>query len=110
MRSFHYTSHQKTRVNSLTVGLSQLGSFLSCMAFYPLAQRFGRKYCIMGSAVVFMVGAILQTVRSGSLACWYVGRVVAGCGQGGLSVVVPIYSAEMTPREIRGRCGSFYQW
>jgi len=29
---------------------------------------------------------------------------------GGMSVVVPMYSAEMTPKEIRGRCGSFYQW
>lgn len=29
---------------------------------------------------------------------------------GGQSVVIPMYSAEMTPKEIRGRCGSFYQW
>lgn len=36
---------------------------------------------------------------------------MAGIGMGGLSVVVPMYSAEMmTPKEIRGRCGSFYQW
>jgi MFS family permease len=36
--------------------------------------------------------------------------VVAGLGMGGQSVVIPMYSAEMTPKEILGRCGSFYQW
>lgn len=57
-----------------------------------------------------MVGALIQTIKSGSLAGWYVGRIVAGIGMGGLSIVVPMYTAEMTPKEIRGRCGSFYQW
>jgi MFS family permease len=110
MKDFHYTTPQKTKINSLTVGLGQLGSFVSCMAFYPLATRFGRKYCIMGSAVLFCLGAAIQTANSHSLAAWYVGRVVAGMGQGGLSVCVPMYCAEAVPREIRGRCGSFYQW
>lgn len=64
----------------------------------------------MLSAFVFMIGAALQTGNTHSLASWYVARIISGLGQGGLSVVVPMYSAEMTPREIRGRCGSFYQW
>lgn len=36
-------------------------------------------------------------------------RVVAGLGLGGSSVVVPMYSSEMTPKELRGQIGSFYQ-
>ena len=57
-----------------------------------------------------MIGAMIQTINTGSLGAWYTARFIAGLGMGGLSVVMPMYSAEMTPKEIRGRCGSFYQW
>ncbi len=99
-----------SKVNSFTVGLEQLGSFVAAFITYPLTNKYGRKYVIMGSAIVFIIGAILQTIDTGSLGAWYTGRIIAGLGMGGMSVVVPIYSAEMTPKEIRGRCGSFYQW
>jgi len=95
MTDFHYTTAEKTKVNSLTVGLEQLGSFVSCMAFYPLATRFGRKYCIMGSTLVFLIGAIIETANTTSLPGWYAARIIAGMGQGGLSVVVPMYCAEV---------------
>lgn len=57
-----------------------------------------------------MLGAMLETIDTGSLGAWYFARMVAGFGMGGMSVIVPMYTAEMTPKEIRGRCGSFYQW
>lgn len=37
------------------------------------------------------------------------GRVVAGVGLGSASVVVPMFSSEMAPKELRGRIGSFFQ-
>lgn len=92
------------------MGLEQLGSFCAAIIIYPLTNKYGRKYAIMGSAAVFCVGVIIQTIDTGSLGAWYTARVIAGLGMGGMSVVVPMYSAEMTPKEIRGRCGSFYQW
>lgn len=107
---YHYTAKQKNTVNSLTVGLSQLGSFVTCFFVWPLANKFGRKKVILAGAAIFMIGAIIQTITTRSLAAWYVGRFVSGIGQGFLSVVVPMYSSEMTPKEIRGRCGSYYQW
>lgn len=107
---FHYTAKHESKVNSLTVGLEQLGSFLAAIIIYPLTNKYGRKYCIMGSAAVFCLGAMIQTINTRALGAWYVGRIIAGLGMGGMSVVVPMYSAEMTPKEIRGRCGSFYQW
>lgn len=109
-KDFGYTTKHESKVNSLTVGLEQLGSFLACFIIYPLTNKYGRKYAIIGSSAVFMIGALIQTINTRSLGAWYTGRVIAGLGMGGLSVVVPMYSAEMTPREIRGRCGSFYQW
>ncbi|KAK4541038.1 hypothetical protein LTR36_008407 [Oleoguttula mirabilis] len=109
-KDFDYTSTTESKVNSLTVGLEQLGSFLAAIIIYPLTNKYGRKYCIIGSAAVFCVGVIIQVSPSRTLGAWYFGRVVSGLGMGGMSVVVPMYSAEMVPKEIRGRCGSFYQW
>lgn len=107
---YKYSSGDVSKVNSLTVGLEQLGSFVACFIIYPLTNKYGRKYAIIGSSAVFILGAVIQTIKTGSLGAWYTGRFIAGLGMGGLSVVVPMYSAEMTPKEIRGRCGSFYQW
>lgn len=107
---FRYTVESVSKVNSLTVGLEQLGSFIACFIIYPLTNKYGRKYTIIGSSAVFILGAVIQTIDTGSLGAWYTARFLAGLGMGGMSVVVPMYSAEMTPKEIRGRCGSFYQW
>lgn len=107
---FGYSNAHESKVSSLTVGLEQLGSFIACFFIYSLTSLYGRKWCIIGSTAVFMVGVVIQVINTHSLGAWYVGRIIAGLGIGGQSVVVPMYSAEMTPKEIRGRCGSFYQW
>ncbi|KAJ5684246.1 uncharacterized protein N7477_000591 [Penicillium maclennaniae] len=106
---FRYSAAQKSRsrVSSLTVGLEQLGSFIAAGCVYPLTNKYGRKICIIASTALFVVGVIIQVINTRSLAAWYIGRIVAGLGMGGHSVVIPMYSAEMTPKEIRGRCGSF---
>ncbi|KAF2771577.1 MFS quinate transporter [Teratosphaeria nubilosa] len=109
-KNFGYTSGGESRVNSLTVGLGNLGSFVAAALFYPYTNFIGRKYAIMTAAAIFVIGIIIQTVDTHSLGAWYFARFVSGFGQGGMSVVIPMYSAEMTPKEIRGRCGSFYQW
>lgn len=109
-KDFRYPASTESRVSSLTVGLEQLGSFIAAACVYPITNRYGRKFCIIGSTALFVIGVIIQVINTRSLAAWYVGRIVAGLGMGGQSVVIPMYSAEMTPKEIRGRCGSFYQW
>ena len=107
---FRFTAAHKSNVSSLTVGLEQLGSFVAAMLVYPLTNKYGRKVCIICSTALFVIGVIIQVNKTHSLGAWYVGRIVSGLGMGGQSVVIPMYSAEMTPKEIRGRCGSFYQW
>ena len=109
-KDFGYTVPQKTKVNSLTVGLQQLGAFLSCFVIFPITEKIGRRKAIMLSSSVMVIGVIIQTINTHSLTSWYISRIIAGFGQGGSSVVVPIFCAEMAPKEIRGRLGSMYQW
>ncbi|OCK78881.1 MFS sugar transporter-like protein [Lepidopterella palustris CBS 459.81] len=110
IHDFGYNTKHKTRVNSLAVGLQQAGAFAACFVIWPMTDRIGRKKSLMLSSVVFCVGAIIQTINTHSLAAFYVGRTIAGIGLGAASVVVPMFSSEMTPKEYRGQIGSFFQW
>ena len=92
---FRYSAALQTRVNSLTVGLQQFGSVIGTLIAFPLTSRLGRKKGIAVSALAFVVGVVVETINTHSLTAWYAGRFVAGLGQGGVSVVVPMYSAEM---------------
>lgn len=108
-RDFRYGENSTDRVESLAVGLQQLGAFVACFAVWPLTHRYGRKYTIVGCSFVFIIGAMIQTINTHSLPAFYVGRVIAGLGLGGASTIVPMMSSEMTPKQIRGQVGSFFQ-
>lgn len=82
---------------------------MACFFIWPITHKLGRKYSIAICSLVFIVGALIQTVNTHSTTAFYVARVIAGLGLGGSSVVVPMFSSEMTPKQIRGQVGSFYQ-
>lgn len=107
---YRYTAAQATRTNSLAVGLQQLGAFVACFLAWPLTDRLGRKKTLMLASLVFCIGALIQTINTHSLPAFYVARVIAGLGLGAATVVVPTFSSEMSPKELRGRIGSFFQW
>ncbi|KAI3397448.1 hypothetical protein diail_10779 [Diaporthe ilicicola] len=108
-RDYGYTNAGATRTNSLSVGLQQLGAFVACFLAWPLTDHLGRKKALMISSLVFCIGALIQTVDTHSLAAFYVARVIAGLGLGTATVVVPMFSSEMAPKEVRGQIGSFFQ-
>lgn len=80
------------------------------MAAWPLIDRYGRRYSLMASSLVFCIGAAIQTINTGSLPAFYVARLVAGLGLGASTVVTPMFNSEMMPKEMRGQVGSFFQW
>lgn len=106
---YHYDDESATRTSSLSVGLQQLGAFVACFIAWPLTDRLGRKKTLMLSSLVFCIGALIQTINTHSLAAFYVARVIAGLGLGAATVVVPMFNSEMTPKELRGQVGSFFQ-
>ncbi|KAK5108276.1 hypothetical protein LTR62_008591 [Meristemomyces frigidus] len=106
---FGIAANNDTKFSSLAVALQQLGAFVACFAIWPVTRRYGRRYAIAICSLIFCVGAALQTANTHSVSVFCLGRVIAGIGLGGSSVVVPMFSGEMTPKEIRGQIGSFYQ-
>lgn len=105
----HYSTAGKTNVNSNAVSILQGGAFIGCFLIWPVASRLGRRSGLIVSSLVFSAGTILQVINSHTLGTFYAGRVVAGLGIGAATVLIPMYSAEMAPKEIRGRLGACFQ-
>ncbi|KAJ5765843.1 hypothetical protein N7520_005402 [Penicillium odoratum] len=108
MKDFGYTD--ETTVDAVMVSLQNVGAFFTSLFIFPISERYGRKKTIQASMFIFCIGVVLELVPSHSLVCFYIGRVVCGIGLGGATTVVPTYSAEMAPKEIRGMLGSGMQW
>jgi MFS family permease len=60
--------------------------------------------------LIFNIGAVIQTINTHSIAAFYVARVISGVGVGMATVIIPMYSAEMAPKDIRGSLGSMFQF
>ncbi|KAF7548731.1 hypothetical protein G7046_g8572 [Stylonectria norvegica] len=101
----------QTNLNQNIVSTLQAGCFLACFFTSWLTDRYGRRWCLVGSGMVTTIGIIFQAMSSikGTLAVMYVGRFVAGLGVGAASTLVPLYVSECAPRAIRGGLTSFYQ-
>ncbi|KAI9800523.1 MAG: MFS sugar transporter [Sarcosagium campestre] len=85
------------------------GSLFGALASSFIADKYSRKYAIQVAALIWIFGSILQAaVRN--VAMLVVGRIVAGIAVGIASSVVPVYQAEIAPKEIRGRVVSLQQW
>ncbi|KFZ10607.1 hypothetical protein V501_05110 [Pseudogymnoascus sp. VKM F-4519 (FW-2642)] len=108
-KDFNYTKAQSKSINANAVSILQAGAFFGCFVIWPITARLGRRWSMVISSAVFIVGGILQVVNTGSIACFYAGRVISGFGVGAATVLVPMYSAEMAPKNIRGQLGSGFQ-
>jgi len=85
------------------------GSLVGALASSFIADKFSRRVAIQIASIIWIVGAILQTASNG-IALLVVGRIVAGVCVGIASAIVPVYQAEIAPKEIRGRVVSLQQW
>lgn len=78
-----------------------LCSWLGSLINGPIADYVGRKRSIMLACIVFCIGSAFQTAAL-SDAMIFAGRGVAGVSVGMLTMVVPMYIAEVAPAQLRG--------
>lgn len=94
----------------LIVALLSVGTLIGCTTVGWIADtRLGRRWSTILECGIFCVGNIIQIT---SVTHWYqlaIGRLIAGVGVGGLSVLVPLYQSETAPKRIRGTLVSTYQ-
>ncbi len=83
-------------------GSLALGCMVGCVVAGKLADQYGRRPALMVAAGIFAVSSIGMAL-SGSLAVFMLTRFVAGIGVGMASMLSPMYIAEVSPAEVRGR-------
>jgi len=86
----------------LIVAILSIGTLVGAIIAGPIADRIGRKFSIVLWNIIFVVGVIIQISTKNSWVQIVVGRLIAGLGVGGLSVLTPMYQSETAPRQIRG--------
>lgn len=85
-----------------------VGCMIGAAAAGPLSDRFGRKRILILSAVLFAVSAIGSALPR-NLFELVVARFVGGLGVGVASMLSPLYIAEVSPPQARGRLVSLNQ-
>lgn len=90
------------------VSIILLGALIGALMGGDLADRLGRKWTIMLTAVLFILGSWV-TAESRSYFVLLLGRIVSGVGVGIISVAAPLHLAEISPPNHRGRIVSVYQ-
>ena len=83
-------------------GSLALGCIAGCLLAGYLGERYGRKPGLMIAALVFAVSSLLIAF-SPSITYFLVLRFAAGIGVGMASILCPMYIAEISPAQVRGR-------
>jgi MFS family permease len=86
------------------VAILELGAWFGTMYSGFLAEILSRKYAILVNVGIFIVGVIVQCTASTGVGHNAIlgGRFITGMGVGSLSMIVPMYNAEIAPPEVRG--------
>jgi MFS family permease len=87
----------------LLTSILELGAWVGVLFNGYSADRLGRKLSVVLACALFVIGVVIQAcVRNGNYDYILGGRFVTGLGVGSLSMIVPLYNAELAPAEIRG--------
>lgn len=107
----HFSSNGFTaQQRAIATGSLSLGTLFGAISSPLLCDNIGRKFSIMiASLVIFNIGNICQLCSTG-LVLLCIGRFITGSAIGVLSVAVPLYQSEASPKWIRGAIVSTYQW
>lgn len=84
------------------------GCALGCVVAGRLTDRWGRKKLLVLIAVLFALTSI-ATALAPNFTAFVTARFLAGLAVGGVSLLSPMYLAEVSPAAIRGRLGTMYQ-
>jgi len=97
-----------TNLQAWAMSSALVGCIVGAVVSGFVSDKFGRKKSLLASAFLFIV-ASLGTGLAGNFSIFVCFRMLGGIGIGLASALSPMYIAEITPSEIRGRFVSLNQ-
>ncbi|KAJ1462039.1 general substrate transporter [Pelagophyceae sp. CCMP2097] len=88
--------------------IAPVAAFVASLGAGAVTDRVGRRKTLFANACVLALGYGLMAACGDSAFVLYVGRGLTGVALGVTSVVVPIYSTETVPAELRGALGGMF--
>ena len=85
---------------SLVVSILSAGTFIGALSTAPAADILGRRWSVVLAVLIFSAGVAMQTASS-TITLFVVGRLFAGWGVGMVSMLIPMYQSECSPKWIR---------
>lgn len=85
-----------------------LGAMVGCLIAGWLADRIGRKIMMFVSAILFAISGLGCAIAP-TVGILVASRLIGGLGIGMVSTLVPLYIAEIAPKETRGKMVGGYQ-
>ena len=95
-------------MQGIAMSTALVGCLVGAMVAGALADRYGRKPLLITAAVLFTVSAIATGAFS-NFTLFNIARFIGGVGIGVASALSPMYIAEISPSEVRGRLVSLNQ-
>jgi MFS transporter, SP family, arabinose:H+ symporter len=95
---------------SLGIAFSSLlfGCVLGSILAGKLTDHYGRRRMLLWVSLLFAASSV-ATALAPNFAFFVTARLLGGLAVGGVSLLSPMYVAEVSPASIRGRMGTFYQ-
>ncbi len=97
-----HSFHTSTFENELIVSVTVLGAFVGAIVSGTKVEYYGRKYMLLCSAILFLMGATAGAVSSNVFEL-IVARIILGFAIGISSYTAPLYISEIAPAQHRGR-------
>ena len=85
-----------------TVSCIIIGCMIGCIFAGPLSSRFGRKRTLILTALIFLASS-LGCALAHQYSIFITYRIIAGVAVGAASMLAPIYIAELSPPQHRGK-------
>ncbi len=95
-------------LQGIATSAALVGCMVGALTAGALADRYGRRPLLMVAAVLFTVSAIATGIFN-NFWLFCIARLVGGVGIGLASAISPMYIAEVSPSDVRGRLVSLNQ-
>ena len=86
----------------LIVAIFNIGNAAGALMLSKLGDMYGRCMGLMAVVLVYVVGIVIQISSVDKWYQYFVGRIVAGLGSGGVGVLAQMLISETAPKHLRG--------